>query len=225
MRFSDRTSQGPWRSIVGVAADVKNGGLVVDADPEFYIPWKEDSQAFVQHSFVIFLTALKPATVIPWIREQIAQIDPTTPVEFSTMTERVGQLTERPRFDALLLMLFAAIAVLLAALGIYGVVGFFVSQRTQEIGVRMALGATPLGISKMVLSNVARWTIAGAAAGLLGSWFCARLMQSLLFNVSPHDPILLGLALLLLLAVAFFSAWIPARRASHVDPLTALRHE
>jgi predicted permease len=220
-----RFAQGPWRSIVGVAASVKNNGLAADADPEFYLPWKEDSQAFVRRSYVIFLSTLEPATVISWTREQIAQIDPTMPVEFATMSERIGKLTERPRFDASLLTFFAAIAMLLAALGIYGVASFFVSQRTQEIGVRMALGATPLGISRMVLGSMARWTVAGAAAGLLGSWFCARLLESLLFEVRTHDPVLLGLALLILLAVALVAAWIPAHRAARIDPLVALRYE
>lgn len=225
LRFSDRNSQGPWRSIVGVAADVKNNGLVTDADPEFYIPWKDDSEAFVRRSCITFVTPLDPATVIPLVRSQIAQMDPSTPIEFATMTERIGKLTERPRFDAILLTLFAVIAVVLAALGIYGVVSFFVSQRTQEIGVRMALGATPLGISRMVLASVARWTATGAVAGLLGSWLCARLLESLLFEVRAQNPLLLSLALLILLAVAFIAAWIPARRAAHVDPMNALRYE
>ena len=214
-----------WRTIVGVAADVKNNGLIADADPEFYIPWKNDSQAYVRRSYVTFLTSLSPATVVPWARSQIAAIDPTTPVEFSTMTDRIGKLTERPRFEATLLSLFAGVAVLLASLGIYGVVSFFVSQRTQEIGVRMALGATPLSILKMVLFNVARWAVTGAILGILGSWFCARLLQSLLFEVRPHDPVLLTAALLVLLTVTFFAAWIPARRAARVDPMIALRYE
>jgi len=115
--------------------------------------------------------------------------------------------------------------LLLAALGVYGVVSFFVSQRTQEIGVRMALGATPLGISRMVLGNVARWTVAGAVAGSLGAWFCTRLLESLLFEVRPHDPVLLGVAFLLLLAVALVAAWVPARRAARIDPMIALRYE
>jgi ABC-type antimicrobial peptide transport system permease subunit len=147
------------------------------------------------------------------------------PVEFATMNARVGRLTQRPRFDAILISLFAAIGVVLAALGIYGVVSFFVSQRTREIGVRMALGATPGAISRMVLLNVARSAGAGTAVGLLGSWFCARLLQSLLFGVSAHDSKLLALSLLSLLAVAFLAAWVPARRAARVDPMIALRYE
>jgi putative ABC transport system permease protein len=124
-----------------------------------------------------------------------------------------------------LLSLFAGIGVLLAAIGIYGVVGFLVEQQTRAIGVRMALGATPQGILKMVLSSVARWTAAGVAAGLLGAWLCSRLLESLLFEVRAHDPLLLGSALFVLLGVAFFAAWIPARRAMRADPIVALRYE
>ena len=141
------------------------------------------------------------------------------------MSTRVGKLSERPRFDATLLSLFAVIGLLLAALGIYGVVSFSVGQRTQEIGVRMALGATPQNILKMVLVNMARWTAAGALLGLLGSWFGARLLESLLFEVRPHDPLLLCVALLALLLVSFVASWIPARRATRIDPMIALRYE
>jgi ABC-type antimicrobial peptide transport system permease subunit len=141
------------------------------------------------------------------------------------MQARVGRLTERPRFNAMLLLLFAGIGVLLAALGIYGVVSFYVTQRTQEIGVRMALGATPGKIGQMVLSSMARWTLAGTALGLLGAWFCARLLQSLLFQVQAHDPLLLIVTFVLLLSVALLAAWIPARRATRVDPMVALRYE
>jgi putative ABC transport system permease protein len=225
LRFTAADMQGPWRTIVGIAGNVKNNGLTADADPEFYLPWKNDPEAYVQRGYVTIRTSLSPNTMVPWVRSEIAGLDPTMPVEFATMSARVGILTQRPRFDALLLSLFAGIGVLLAALGLYGVVSFFVSQRTQEIGVRMALGATPRNISKMVLRNVARWTLGGAGLGLLGSWFCARLLQSLLFEVRAHDPMLLAMPLLILLAVAFFAAWIPARRAARVDPMVALRYE
>jgi putative ABC transport system permease protein len=210
---------------VGIAANVNNGGLTTDTDPEFYIPWKDDAEAYIGRGYVTFLTSLAPATAVQWVRSEIAGIDPAMPVEFATMDARVGKLTQRPRFDAVLLSLFAGIGVVLAALGIYGVVSFFVSQRTQEIGVRMALGATPTGISRMVLANVARWTAGGAAVGLFGAWFCARLLQSLLFEVRAHDPTLLGAALVVLLSVAFLAAWIPVRKAARIDPVVALRYE
>jgi putative ABC transport system permease protein len=141
------------------------------------------------------------------------------------MTLRIEKLSQRSRFNAIVLTLFAAMAVLLAGIGIYGVVGFLVASQTQEIGVRMALGASPQNILTMVLWNIGRWTISGAAAGVLGAWFCARLMSSLLFQVGAHDPLPLAAAVLLLLGVAFLAAYLPARRAMRVDPLVALRYE
>jgi putative ABC transport system permease protein len=218
-------NQGPWRTVVGVASDVKNNGLAAGSDPEFYLPWKNDPVEFFRTAHVIARTAINPQAVAAWMRTETVGLDPNLPVTIEPMRQRVGKLAERPRFNAMLLSLFAGVAVLLAAIGIYGVVGFLVAQQTREIGVRMALGATPQGILKMVLSNVARWAIGGAALGLLGAWFCARLLEALLFEVRAHDPLLLGVALFVLLAVAFLAAWIPAGRAMRVDPMVALRYE
>jgi len=225
LRFTSFDTQGLWRTVVGIAADVKNDGLTASASPEFYIPWKNEPEALIRRSFVILRSSLNDATLVPWVRAEIANVDPTLPVEFTTMDQRVSKLAEGPRFDAVLLSLFAFLGVLLAAIGIYGVVAFLVAQQTREIGVRMALGASPQNILRMVLSGVARWTIGGAVLGILGAWFCTRLLESLLFEVKSHDPVLLSGALLLLLAVALLAAWIPARRAMRVDPMVALRYE
>jgi ABC-type antimicrobial peptide transport system permease subunit len=115
--------------------------------------------------------------------------------------------------------------VVLAAIGLYGMVGFLVSERTQEIGVRMALGASPQAILKMIMGNVARWTMAGALLGLVGSWYAVKLLESLVFQVSPRDPWPVLAALALLLVAAFLAAWVPARRAMRVHPIEALRYE
>jgi ABC-type antimicrobial peptide transport system permease subunit len=159
------------------------------------------------------------------MRSETGSLDATLPVTIETMGQRLGKLTERPRFNAMLLCLFASIAVLLAAVGIHGVIGFLVVERTREIGVRLALGATPQSIFKMVMSRVARCTIVGAMLGLLGAWFGTRLLESLLFEVRAHDPVMFGLAIFALVAVAICAAWVPARRAMHVDPMIALRYE
>jgi putative ABC transport system permease protein len=225
MRFNRFDRQGPWRTVVGIAGDVKNNGLTASADPEFYIPWKNDPQSFVQRSYVILRTQASAATVIPWVRSEIASLDPTVPAEFFTMQQRVGKLTQTPRFDAMLLSLFAGLAVLLAAIGMYGVVAFQVARQTREIGVRMALGASPQAVLRMVLANVARWTTAGGVLGLLGALFATRLLESLLFEVRARDPLLLCSSMVVLLGVGFVAAWIPARRAMRVDPVVALRYE
>jgi putative ABC transport system permease protein len=220
-----KTPDGPWRTVVGVAANVKNDGLATNGDPEFYLPWKNDPLINLRAGYVIVRTRMNPKSVASWMRSETGSLDATLPVTIEAMSQRVGKLTERPRFNAMLLCLFAGVAVLLAAVGIYGVIGFLVVERTREIGVRLALGATPQSILKMVMSSVARCTIVGAMLGLLGAWFCTRLLESLLFEVRAHDPVMFGLAILALVAVALCAAWVPARRAMHVDPLIALRYE
>jgi putative ABC transport system permease protein len=159
------------------------------------------------------------------VRQGTASLDSSVPVTIETMSQRVGKLAERPRFNAVLLTLFAGMGVVLAAIGIYGVVGFLAAQRTQEIGVRMALGASPGAIWKMVMGSVARWTISGALLGLLGSWYAVKLLRSLLFDVSVRDPWPVGAAVILLLVAAFVAAALPARRAMRVDPIEALRYD
>ena len=168
---------------------------------------------------------MNPNTIAKWVRSEVASIDPTQPVIIEAMSRRVSKLADRPRFNAVLLTLFAATGVCIAAVGLFGVVGYLVAQRTREIGVRMALGATPRNILRLVLRSVARWTLAGALAGLVGSWFAARLLQTLVFEVSVHDPWLLCLPIVLLIAIAFLAGLIPATRAMRVDPMVALRHE
>jgi predicted permease len=218
-------TQNDWRLIVGIAGDVKNNGLAAPADPEFYIPWKNEPDGYFRSGHVIVQSAINAEAVARWIRSETAAIDPTIPVTIEGLNTRVGKLVQRPRFTAVLLSLFAGIGVLLAGIGIYGVVGFLVTQQTREIGIRIALGATPQSVLKMILSNIVRWTIAGAALGLLGAWLSSRLLESLLFEVRAHDPLLLGLAVLFLIVVVFLAAWLPARRAMRVDPVVALRYE
>jgi predicted permease len=218
-------SQNEWRTIVGIAGDVKNNGLAAPADPEFYIPWKNEPTGYFRSGHLILQSAINQEAIAKWIRSETAAIDPTVPVTIEGMKTRVGKLAEQPRFTAVLLTLFAGMGVFLAGIGIYGVVGFLVAQQTREIGIRIALGASPGSVLKMVLSNVLRWTVTGAAVGFLGAWFSSRLLESLLFDVRAHDPFLLGAALFVLIAVAFFAAWIPARRAMRVDPMVALRYE
>jgi len=215
----------PWRTVVGVAADVRNNGVVENSDPQFYLPWKNDPVESFTNAQILISTPLNPNAVAAWMREATKEQDAALPVEIERMSNRVEKLAERPRFNAVLLTLFAATGVALAAIGIYGVVGFLVARQTQEIGVRLALGASPQDILGMVLWNIGRWTAVGAAAGVLGAWFCAQLMSSLLFEVGAHDPLPLSVAVLLLLGVAFLAAYLPARRAMRVDPLVALRYE
>jgi len=216
---------GPWHLIVGVAADVKNNGLEARPDPGFYLPWKDDPDEYSDRAHVIIHTPVRPDTMAKWLRAEVASLDPTQPLTIETMQQRVSKLADRPRFNALLLSIFALMALALAAIGIYGVVSFLVARRTREIGVRMALGARPGGIFRLILGSVARWTTAGVLVGLAGGWFATRLLRSLLFQVPVHDPWLFFFAVAAVFAVALSAAWIPARRAMRVDPIVALRYE
>jgi ABC-type antimicrobial peptide transport system permease subunit len=159
------------------------------------------------------------------VRAALAGIDATLPVNIETVEQRVGKLAERARFNALLLGIFAGMGLLLAAIGLYGVISFLVAQRTQEIGVRMALGATPSAISRLVLCQAALWTTAGAVLGIVGSLFAVRLFGAMLFHVPAKDPWTLAAASAVLFTVALAAAWIPSRRAARVDPMQALRQE
>jgi ABC-type antimicrobial peptide transport system permease subunit len=159
------------------------------------------------------------------LRGAVAALDPAVPVTVETLRERAGTLTVGPRFDALLLGGFAGVGLLLAAIGIYGVIAFLVSQRTREVGVRMALGATPSAVTRMFLRHAAGWTLAGVAAGLAGSLAVARLVGSMLFQVDARDPWSLAAAPVLLVGVALAAAWLPARRAARIDPVRTLREE
>jgi len=216
---------GPWLNIVGIAANVKNSGLAERDDPEFYVVRKHSEESARRTATAILRTANDPRAMSRWVRTEVARLDPTVPVDVETLNQRVGQLAQRPRFNALLLGLFAAMGLMLAAIGLYGVMSFLVAQRTREIGVRMALGATPGAVTRLVLAHAARWTVAGAALGVIASLWAARLLSTLLFNVSAKDPWVLATAVAVLLGTALVAAWIPSRRAARVDPMQALRQE
>jgi predicted permease len=225
IHFGPPTDGRPWFTVVGVADDAKNSGIEDRAEPEFYVVRQHLDIESARRASIVIRTHADARAIDAWMRRAVAELDPTLPVDIESMGDRVGKLMAVPRFDALLLGIFAAMALLLAAIGLYGVVAFLVAQRTQEIGVRMALGATPGGIAKLVLGRAARWTFAGAAIGLAASLAGARVMQSLLYHVQPRDPLALGVSLIVLIAVAMLAAFVPARRAAAVDPMVALRHE
>jgi ABC-type antimicrobial peptide transport system permease subunit len=170
-------------------------------------------------------TSLDEGTAARWVRRQMAALDPDLPVRVETMRQRVSGLSDRQRFVAALVGLFAVFGLLLAAIGLYGVLAFLVAQRTREIGVRMAMGATPRDIAGMVERQAGAWTAAGIAAGLAGAAALGRLAHGLLFQVSPYDPLSLGAAVAILALVAVLAAWWPAHRASAVDPAVSLRQE
>src|SRR5262249_55518840 len=153
------------------------------------------------------------------LRGAVNAIDPALPVDVNTMGQRVNRVVARPRFDAALVGLFAGMGLLLAAIGLYGVMASLVAQRTQEIGVRMALGASPGTIAAMVLGRATRWIALGTLLGLAGSLAAARSIESLLFGLHARDARSLAIACAVLAAVGLVAAWLPARRAAAVDPM------
>ena len=217
--------EGPWYTIVGVAADVKNGGLTGSDEPEYYRLRRNKPEDWGRDASVTVATSMSPGAMEQWIRSEVRAIDPTLPVVTETLSQRVSKLADRPRFEAALLGLFAMIGVLLAAMGMYGVIAFLVTQRTSEIGVRMAMGATRLHILEIMGLQGLRMIAAGGVIGLLIAAVSSHALGSLLFGVRPNDPLSFASVCLLLAVVAGVATFVPAWRAMKIEPSQALRHE
>jgi hypothetical protein len=219
------TLTGPVYTVVGVAANVKNGGLAGQDDPEFYTLRRDNPDDWSGHAVILLETALPASVVAPWVRTQIAQLDSAAPVEVGVLAQDVDKLADRPRFETALLGFFAACGLVMAVIGLYGVIAFVAAQRTQEIGVRMALGATRLDILRLIAGEGVRLIALGGILGLGAALATAQLLKSLLFNVGPHDPGSYTAVALLLGLVALAATLIPARAAMKVEPVVALRYE
>ena len=226
--------EGPWKTVVGVAGDVKLH-LEEQYEPLLYIPHRqlpypadaEYTSYFVnmRWSNLVTRTAADPMSIAAAVRAQVLELDPDQPVEILSMSEVIGATVEPKQFSTSLTAIFALIATLLAAAGIYSVIAYTVSLRTREIGLRMAMGAKQSDVMRMVLKKGLRVTLIGVAIGLLASIGLTRLVRSQLYQVSPTDPVVYVAVSLLLVAVSLLACYVPARRASRVDPMTALRHE
>jgi len=218
---------GPFYTIQAVAADVKNAGLDAAAEPEFYRLRRNLTDDWQNAPSAIFnlKTSLSPKAVAPWVQSQIAAIDPTVPVDIETLGESVGKLADRPRFETALLGFFAFSGLVMAVIGLYGVMGFRASRRTQEIGVRMALGARRADIVRLILSEGVRLILLGTLIGLVAALTLSRVLKSLLFSVGPRDPLSFFAVTAILAAAALLATLLPARRAALVDPSEALRAE
>jgi putative ABC transport system permease protein len=226
MKFGGDDS--PWYEVIGVVSDVKHMGLDAEEGPAFYQPHSQRRTSF---NFLRWMTlAVKTEgdslAMTPQIKGQVLAVDKDQPVyNIATMEQLLSDSLASPRFSTLLLGLFALLALVLSATGIYGVMSNSVMHRTREIGVRMALGAQPQDVMKMVIGQGMRLVVIGIVAGLVAALALTRLIMSLLFGVMPTDPITFAAITLLLAAVAFLACYIPARRATKVDPISALRYE
>jgi putative ABC transport system permease protein len=209
--------------IVGVVGGVRHFALRTPPRPEMYVPY---AQAVSSQMNLVVRSAGDPAQLSSAVRDAVASVDKGEAIATpQTMEEIVAISTAGDRFNALLLGLFAVVALVLAAAGIYGVVSYSVSQRTREIGLRMALGAQPRDVLRLVVGHGMRLALAGVGIGVAGSFLLARLLASQLFDVTSNDPATFAAVSALLAGVALAACWIPARRAMHVDPMIALRYE
>jgi putative ABC transport system permease protein len=213
---------------VGVVGHVKHYGLDVEGREQIYIPHQQPLYgAFVPRDMTLAVrTSQDPGSVTSAIREQVSAIDKDVALyNIATMDQLVSTSVAQPRLNLSLLVGFAVLALVLAAVGVYGVMAYAVTQRTHEFGIRMALGATTGDVLKQVLLAGGRLAALGLALGLVAALALTRLMASMLFGVKPSDPVTLGLVAGLLASVALAACYIPARRATRVDPIVALRYE
>jgi putative ABC transport system permease protein len=212
-----------WITIVGVTADTKLYGLTNPARLEVYLPLR---QSISRNMNLIVKSAADPAALTSSIRGAIASIDKDQPIfAIATMQELVNGSISTRRITLILLGLFSALALVLAAIGIYGVISYSVAQRTHEIGIRMALGADGGGVLRMILAQGVKIAGAGIGIGILASFGLTRLMTKLLYSVSAADPVTFAAVAIVLVLVAMLACYIPARRALRVDPIIALRYE
>jgi putative ABC transport system permease protein len=214
----------PWTTIVGVVADYRNNGVTQPVRPEIYTAVRQ--QTAWNQLFMLIRTDGSPSTLLPTARQTVSALDPEQPVYLiQTLDEALAASSFQQRISAILIGIFAGVALVLAAIGIYGVMSYAVSARTQEMGVRLAIGAQRRDVVWLVLAQVLRLSGIGLGIGILVLAAAGRAVEGLLFGVRPADPATIALVTAILAAVAIAAAWGPAWRASKVDPVQALRYE
>ncbi|HEX4716816.1 MAG TPA: FtsX-like permease family protein, partial [Ktedonobacteraceae bacterium] len=221
---------GPWCTVVGVAADVRHWGVDIDIEPTAYYPYTQVPDTILPlleaNMGIAVRSAMGQAGLLSSIRTAVGSVDKNVPVsDVKTMNEMVFDAGSLRRFDISLLGTFSGLALVLAAIGVYAVMAYSVSQRTQEIGIRIALGARSQDVLHMILKQGARFAIVGSLLGVVAALLLRKIMASLLYGLSPNDPVILSLVPLLIVLVVLLACYLPARRATRVDPIIALRCE
>jgi predicted permease len=218
-----RISDGPWMTIIGVVPNVKNRKLDEEAWPYVYLPY---SQWVRRETMLVVRSSINPESLVGQIRQEVAKLDPELPLAgVRTIRQAMDRSLVTTRLTNSLLVGFAATALLLALTGIYGVMSLNVANRRNEFGIRLALGAQTSNVLKLILGQGLKLAAVGVAVGLLAAIAFTRLLQGLLFGISASDPFTFAVIAVLLVGVALLACWIPARRATRVDPLEALRNE
>jgi putative ABC transport system permease protein len=221
------SEQAPWVTVVGVVKDVKSSGLLSDPPPTMYFPQAQAGRSawyVPSQMWLIVRTNADPRAIAGQVRTIVREIEPATPIaRVQTMTEAVAESVAPRRFTTMLLLGFAVVAMILAGLGIYSVIAYSVSQRRAEMGIRMALGASRANVVGQVLGEGVRTAAIGSVFGLVIAFAATRLLRALFVGVSPTDTMTLGSVTVVLMLVALAASYIPARRASRVDPVQAIR--
>jgi putative ABC transport system permease protein len=226
IKYGDADSPNPWMQIIGVTGNIKYNSLRQDPEAEPVIYGALLQSEVIINMSLIARTRTSPEAMLGPLREEMQRIDPAIPVyNVATFSQRMHEDSAETRSYGLLLGLFAALALLLAAVGTYGVMSYWVTQRTREMGIRLTLGADPSDLHRLLIGEGVRLAIIGIVAGALGSLLVNRAMTSLLYEVKPFDPGLLFLLAIALAAVVVLACYLPARRATRVDPMVALRYE
>jgi predicted permease len=214
-----------WLTVIGVVADVHHFGLDQAASPEMYIHYPQRPERLESGATVVLASATPAAQIEGLIRDRVRAIDTNVPVKVSSMAELVAGSVASRRFSTIVLGAFGALALILAALGIYGVLAYSVAQRQREIGVRMALGAQQSAVRRLILRDAMWAVVPGVVVGLGVALALAKVLRSLLYGVTATDPVTYAGVIVVLLGVATLASWIPARRATRVDPMIAIRAE
>jgi len=215
----------PFYTVIGVATNVRNAGITGNDEPEYYRLRRDSPEDWGPSSVFILESSISAKGLAPWVRAEIASIDPTVPVEIETMSERVSKLADGPRFEAALLGFFALTGLAMAVIGLYGLTSYMAQRRTQEIGVRMALGAGRGDVLRLIAWEGVRLIALGGLIGMAAAVGVTQILRNLLFGIGPHDSAtFVGVAALLAI-VALAATLLPARAAMRVDPVVALRHE
>jgi ABC-type antimicrobial peptide transport system permease subunit len=223
--FAERPQDKDWFTVVGVVGDVKDTPMSLAAPPAFYwsgtqIPW------VLRDMYVAVKSTEAPSSLTASIRSEIAQLDPNLPItEVRVLDQIASAAMAGNRLTLLLVGLFAALALLLAAVGIYGVMAYTMQQRVHEVGVRMALGARKNQIAELVVGDAARMAVWGVIIGSASGLVLTRLLTSLLYGIAPNDPLTFAGVAVLSAAVALLASYVPARRSAGIDPMRALRYE